>query len=119
MAWTPSHILIKISMVKLWNKICNLNVTRLPLSVLKWELGLGINNWSNNIDNILSSTNIDENTANMTSIDINEVTERLLLEEEQSWRIEVQNKPKLRSYMTYQISEVLLHNLERVFTHYR
>ena len=98
MAWTPSHILIKINMIKLWNKICNLNVTRLPLSVLKWELGLGINN---DIDNILSSINIDENTANMTSIDINEVTERLLLEEEQSWRIEVQNKPKLRSYMVY------------------
>ena len=101
MAWTPSHILIKINMIKLWNKICNLNVTRLPISVLKWELGLGINNWSNDIDNILSSINIDKNTANMTSIDINEVTERLLLEEEQSWRIEVQNKPKLRSYMTF------------------
>ena len=27
MAWTPSHILIKINMIKLWNKICNLNVT--------------------------------------------------------------------------------------------
>ena len=49
MAWTPLHILIKINMIKLWNKICNLNVTRLPISVLKWELGLGINNWSNNI----------------------------------------------------------------------
>ena len=37
----------------------------------------------------------------MTSIDINEVTERLLLEEEQSWRIKVQNKLKLRSYMKF------------------
>ena len=84
MAWTPSHILIKINVIKLWNKICNLNETRLPPIVLKWELGLGINNWSNDTDNILNSINIDENTANMRSIDINEVTERLLLEK-QSW----------------------------------
>ena len=25
--WIPSHILIKLNMIKLWNKICNLNET--------------------------------------------------------------------------------------------
>ena len=101
MAWIPLHILIKINMLKLWNKICNPNETRLLLIVLKWESGLGINNWGYDINNILNSANIDENTANMTSIDINKVTERLMLEEEQIWRIEIQNKPKLRSYTKF------------------
>ena len=49
------------------------------------ELGFGINNWSYDIKNILNSANINENKENMTTINIKEVSDRLLLEEEQSW----------------------------------
>ena len=115
MAWVPSHILIKIDMLKLWNKICNLNETRLPLIVLKWELGLGINNWSYDINNILNSANIDENIENMTTINIKEVSERLLLQEEQSWQSELHNKPKLRSYMKFKHNI----NVENYVTYYK
>ena len=64
-------------------------------------------NWSNNLfcykplklENTFSY--IDGNIENMTTINIKEVSDRSILEDEQSWRSDLQNKPKLRSYMKF------------------
>ena len=55
MGWIPMHIEVKCNMIRLWNRICNLNTTRIPKIILKWEIENGINNWAFEINEILDS----------------------------------------------------------------
>ena len=109
MGWIPMHIQIKINMLKLWNRICLLDPSRIPNMILKWELQNGINNWAFEINEILNSVNIFNDINHLTTINIETVKNKLLTIEENEWKTSVDNKPKLRTYSKFK-TEVGIEN---------
>jgi hypothetical protein len=91
----------KLEMIRLWNRVIKLQIYRIPKKILLWELALGNNNWTCDVQTVFEEVNKGDIFENQSICDMKEVDDKLLEIYRQEWKIEVLSKPKLRTYVLF------------------
>lgn len=101
MGWTHSSVRQKVSMVRFWNRIVNLDENRLPRKILDWDIRHPGNTWSSDLKSVLTS--IDQVTAFDDKTEISTKLAWASLHEIycNEWKTNVLSKPKLRTYIDF------------------
>ena len=86
-------------MLRLFNRINNMDASRLPKRVLVWDASLELNSWFFEIQQIAASLNLDIHPDSDEIYDLNAVNDKLLGDQRHLWQMEANKKPKLRTYV--------------------
>ncbi len=102
MRWTHSIVRRNVCMVRIWNRIINLDPQCLPRKVLEWDIYCNGNIWSSNLKSILSSMDRAFNTRNIVCTraawsSLHEIYCN-------QWQQDELDKPKLRTYVNFKVS---------------
>ena len=98
--WTNSRTRRHISILRLWNRIVQMEEDRLPRIVLNWDRSFNRNNWSSELKAVLRT--IEQDVFNNFQI-VNILSAWSMLHEKHclEWKQEIDNKPKLRTYRIF------------------
>lgn len=101
MGWTQCSVRQKVCLTRFWNRLVNLDMSRLPRQVLDYDRKCTGQTWSSNLKSALSSIN--QNNAYVTMSPISTQLAWSCFHENycNEWNIEIQNKPKLRTYIKF------------------
>ena len=100
--WQLSRNRRKLNILKLWNKLCNLDNSHILKKVFLWDHDRNRQlSWSNETKHILSDLNCDYNFDNLLPVDINYCTSNLALSRSQEWSIKISESPKLEFYNSF------------------
>ena len=99
--WTHSSVRRKVSIIRTWNNLVNINSNRLTKKVFQWDMDQTTKGWSADVKVLLSELNMMHEFHNMLPCP----TERVwaLLHEAKccEWKNSLPNFPKLRTYVTF------------------
>ena len=99
--WTSSHIRRKIEMLRLWNRMVKLDNNRVTKQIFEWDYSLKRNNWCSKVRNILESIGMENAFLNKECVNLNMAWSKLYEMCCNEWVNNVQNYPKLRTYVQY------------------
>ena len=101
MGWVDIEIKQSLCIIRYWNRLLEMDHTRLTNRIFLWDYNLVTGSWSNEVLKIF--TNIDSQNIYRDRITCNlDAVEMKLLEiYETQWRIVIENMPKLRTYVTF------------------
>jgi hypothetical protein len=98
MGWTHSQTRRHVCMLRLWNRIVNMNQNRLPRIVFEWDKSLNSNTWCSEVKNLLNSCGLIDSYFGNHSVNINAIWASIHEIACLKWSNEVNSKPKLRTY---------------------
>ena len=101
MGWTQSAVRRKVNILRLWNRLLSMNVTRLPKMILNWDMKSKGNTWSKGVKSILCDINLANAFDNRNHVNLNRCWALLHEKACNNWSIETHRKPKLRTYVTF------------------
>jgi len=101
MGWVSSRIRRKVEMVRYWNVLANMNESRIPKKILLWEMQKRGLNWATEIRNVLSDFGKEGNFYNVQTVDLEEFKNFLCVRDKVTWKNNVNDVPKLRSYVLF------------------
>ena len=113
MGWIPSEIRRKVNMVRLWCKLIRTNDDRLIKRVLLNDIDrcktFKLKNWSWEVKQVFEETNqldlFDSETKEFCLDHVIAKTETLLFDNyKNTWKLNILNYPKLRTYLTFKIN---------------
>jgi hypothetical protein len=93
-----------IEILRLWNRLININHSRLTYKIFMWDKSLCSKNWSKSVFEIMTMCNIVENFELHLPVSINYVRNSLCEQNRSEWRNELQEVSKLRSYCLFKDS---------------
>ncbi len=99
MDWLDVRYQRWIEMVRLRNRIVNMEEHRLPLIIHKWDVSLKQDTWAKQIDHILQYSNMLEDTTHLSHIDLDVLNARLKRLNREKWRNSANAMPKLRTFI--------------------
>ena len=88
-----------IEMLRLFNRINNMDASRLPKLVLVWDASLELNSWFFEIQQISASLILNIHPDSDEIYDLNAAHDNLLGDQRHLWQMEANRKPKLRTYV--------------------
>ena len=101
MGWTQAQIRRQVSMIRFWNRLVNMNDSRLTKKVFLHDLALCNSNWSSEIKQVfvgIGETRCFENRcAYSTQAAWAQLHENFV----RLWKNNITSKPKLRTYCTF------------------
>ena len=70
MGWSNHHNRQKLEMIRLWNRIINMDDDRITKIIFNWEYDLGLNNWCTSVKQILTECGLQQNyeTKNLCNL---------------------------------------------------
>ena len=98
--WVSSQLRRHIEICRLWNRLVDMPLSRLPRRILEWELDFN-NNWASEVKTILCKVDMQFCYNNKVPCDLQLVRENLEAQEVDKWERERFLKPKLRLYNLY------------------
>ena len=101
MGWETCKVRWGVDIVRLWNRLVNMNCDRLTKRVFDWDYGVNVNNWSSGVALLFGNTNLLNNFSDKTTCNIDVFRKRLMDLEREKWQKSLPNKPKLRTYITF------------------
>ena len=101
MGWTPAHIRRKICMVRFWNRLIQMDDSRLTKRIFLWDMSQKKKNWSQELSTILESIGKKDSYRNLEIINIQEAWSKLFETHCLEWKELVKQKPKLRTYRQF------------------
>ena len=103
LGWHSVYIDRWVSVCRYWNSLVGMDTDRLTYKVFLWDLDRSNThkNWCSDIRDIFQSVDMDNVFHSKEQYDISLVKGRLLEIDVRNWRYEVQNKPKLRTYIQF------------------
>ncbi len=99
--WLTPNLRHKIEMIRYWNRLLSMSDNRLTKQVFLWDKRLNKRNWCSEISHILSSINLQASYINNIPVDIDRAKEALLNKYIDEWKTQVENVPKLRTYVLF------------------
>ena len=106
-----------IELVRIKNRLCDMDEGRLPVRVLKWEKSLKIDGWVRQVESILHYANMEECIPLHVHCDLDVLEARLHRLSREKWWVESSSMPKLRTFIeVHDITEskaLVLKNLTR------
>ncbi len=74
MGWSSCDTGRKVAMFRYWNRLIDMDDSRLPKIVFKWDIDLGfINSWSKNIESLFTKLDLSEKFRYRQPVSINSV----------------------------------------------
>ena len=101
LGWLSSKTRRKLNMIRYWNRLIQMDNSRLTKRIFLWDYRLNSNNWSSEISQILDEYSLLGEFENQNFINRDILQKRALEVEEQAWRSKCENSPKLRTYITF------------------
>ena len=101
MGWLNVKYLFGLKTLSLWNRIVNMDCSRLTRKILEYDVKLMNNNWSESLLNILDEFNMEDVILDFKSTDIKSMKARMFDLMHQHWSQNIMFKPKLRYYIQY------------------
>ena len=98
MGWTPSIVRRDIETLRLFNQIVTMPRDRLTRQILEWDALQGGERTSN-VETLLDSIGNEESWVNRTPVNTVIAHKKLYEMFQSTWKLELQNKPKLRTYV--------------------
>ena len=99
MGWTSCRVRRYICMLRLWNRLVVMSANRITRKIFDWDRIR--NGWCTDIKKILNSIGLGDSFDNCDPIDIMHARDELHELQCISWSNEVQNIPKLRTYIKF------------------
>ena len=116
MGWLPSLFYRQVNALRLWNRILNMNSERLTKKIFLSDYGSN-SGWCQESKLLFETLDMKDIFENLHLCDINLATVNLRGNFETKWKIEVNKKPKLRTYKIFKTSfetyEYIKWNLEK------
>ena len=101
MGWIATDVRRHNAMIRYWNRLMNMNNERITKKVFIWDKSLCKENWSSEVKCLLSSAGMIEcfNFDRLCDVELFKTRKTELFTEE--WKLDVSNKPKLRTYSLF------------------
>ncbi len=99
MDWLDVRFQRWIEMVRLRNRIVNMEDHRLPLMIHNWDVSLKRDAWAKQVNHILQYANMLEGTNHLSHIDLDVLTVRLKRLNREKWKRSASQLPKLRTFL--------------------
>jgi hypothetical protein len=88
-------------MLRLWNRLVSFEDSRIVKKIFLWDWQQSNINWCSEIKSIMETINMSEHFVNKTKINLKIAESVLNSKAYVSWKNELYNKPKLRTYITF------------------
>ena len=99
MDWLECRETRWLEMLRLFNRINTMEDDRLPNIIMKWDISLKLNTWYSEIQHIAAYLGLNDTPANGEHYDLTDAYNGLLQKNRNTWQLEAQRKPKLRTFM--------------------
>ena len=99
MDWLARRDLRWLEMLRLHNRISNMDNTRLPKIIYDWEISLGLESWGHRVQLVAASLGLPLRLRTGEQYDLTYAKNKLLDKSRITWRLEAERKPKLRTFM--------------------
>ena len=99
--WSSARVGQHINMVRLWNRLIEMDENRITKRIFMWDLSLAHNNWTVDIRQILRYVNLEHIYDNQSVCTISELRTLEITNCNNIWATEISNKPKLRTYIKF------------------
>ena len=96
--WDTCTDRIRLNMIRLWNRIIDMDVNRWEKHIFMWDYEMGGTGWCNAIRQVFLRCNLEYVYLNKVEVNINMFHKQLQRISKEEWKINVENKPKLRTY---------------------
>ena len=119
MGWVVSTNRRWANVLRLWNRLVNMNETRLTRKVFDYDYSMaGGKNWCSDVKTILTKVDLLAEFYNKTSVDLKNVENKLLENHKIDWSNKLQTVSKLRTYREfkseYTTEKYLLANMTKL-----
>ncbi len=101
MAWPSTIVRHKTNIVRFWNRIVNMENSRLPKIIYHWDTTCKGNTWSSNLKEILGTIQLQNLIESHLPVSIQHCKEKFKEIQTKEWEDIVAQKPKLRTYFTF------------------
>ena len=101
MGWMNCATRRKIEMLRFWNRLVEMENSRLTKKIFLWDKDVNPRNWSKDISKILTDIGLEEHFHLMETVDLKHCATTLFLADKEIWSQQVVNVPKLRTYVTF------------------
>ena len=88
-----------LDMLRLYNRINKMDENRLPKIIYKWDLSLGLDSWAAEIKHIAASLDLPITLNENEEYNLSVAHNRLLAANRLKWQLEIERKPKLRTFV--------------------
>ena len=107
LGWSSARTRHKLLILKLWNRLCEMPLERLPSKVFNWDLQHSgrKGTWSYNAKHILYEIECHDSYHSVTPCNMNYASEALHMIDETDWDINRYKSDKLRYYNLYKCSK--------------
>ena len=102
--WTHSTIRRHKAMISLWNRYIGMDPNRLTKKLFEYDYNINNKNWTSEIHIILRNTGQEEMFLSKSHCDIQDTEKKLKDHYEETWKINLNNKTKLRTYTIFKES---------------
>lgn len=101
MGWVSLSVHRRVSMARFWNRLVNMDNSRLTKRIFVWDYQINNKNWSSQMNIIFDQSENTNAFNNIHECNIDQVFESLSKEFASYWQEQIQHKPKLRTYVTF------------------
>lgn len=99
--WKSSKIKRQKCIIRLWNRIINMDDNRLPKLIFEWDYKCGYQSWTYCVKNMLSDIGFDYLYFTKDLLDCKVIEDSLFNSYKNDWMIAIQNSDKLRTYVNF------------------
>ena len=99
MGWATPQMRHHVNMIRFWNRIVNMDDARLTKKVFILDWMLCKANWSSKVLTVLKTVSSENVLRRRVQCDIKGIESRLVNNMMLNWEREIQQKPKLRTYI--------------------
>ena len=118
MGWDSPLNRRHINMLRLYNRLLKMDDNRIAKKVFLWDKGICHQNWSCNVSSLLTKIDFELNFNGLISVDLKVSETRLRNNMAHSWKVGLQAKPKLRTYIkskdVYETENYVKHSRNRL-----
>lgn len=101
MGWVISTHRRWVNMLRLWNRLVNMDNSRLTRAVFEYDYNFNGHNWCSDVKHILEQVNLMANFRNKSPVNLKDVEDRLLEKHKLDWANKITSVSKLRTYIQF------------------
>ena len=101
MGWMLPRYRMYLKACRLWNRLCDMDNSRLTKRVLIWDKENGGYGWIDSFVKMMKDIDIDVDVDNFTPVNTDAVKANCVSHQSSKWKKEIVSKPKLRTYITF------------------
>ena len=118
LGWLATKFRRYICMVNFWNRIMKMDNSKLVKHIFNYDYGICKNNWSADMKYIFAMLDMSDVFNNTLMCNMKSVRKQMTILNNRQWSVDVNNKPKLRTYILFK-SDLNLEDYVKYHMHKR